>query len=95
MRSVVIHFTDQIFMVSYSIISQNTHKMRKISNFHTFEILGHPIVETIKKAMAVCPSFLDGVGIFPSGSWLRGGVTKKNGKIWDKIPIRLDPPPLR
>ena len=24
---------------------------------------------------------------------LRGGVTKKNGKIWDKFPIRLDPPP--
>ena len=24
---------------------------------------------------------------------LRGGVTKKNGKIWGKFPIRLDPPP--
>ena len=64
MRSVVIHSTGQICMAFYSTISQNTHKMGKISNFHTFEILGHPIVETIKKALAVCPSFLDGVGIF-------------------------------
>ena len=24
---------------------------------------------------------------------IRGGVTKKNGKIWEKFPIRLDPPP--
>ena len=24
---------------------------------------------------------------------IRGGVTKKNGKIWDKFPIRLDPHP--
>ena len=65
MRSVAIHSTGQIFMVFYSTISQNTHKMGKILNFNTFEILGHPIVETIKKALAVCPSFLDGVCIFP------------------------------
>ena len=25
---------------------------------------------------------------------IRGGVTKKNGKIWEKFPIRLDPKPL-
>ena len=24
---------------------------------------------------------------------LRGGVTKKNGKIWDNVPIRVDPLP--
>ena len=42
MRSVAIHSTGQIFMVFYCTIFQNTHKMRKISNFHTFEILGHP-----------------------------------------------------
>ena len=29
-------------MVFYSPISQNTHKMGKISNFNIFEILGHP-----------------------------------------------------
>ena len=23
---------------------------------------------------------------------VRGGVTKKNGKIWDNVPIRVDPP---
>ena len=44
MRSVAIHSTGQIFMVFYCTIFQNTHKMRKISNFHTFEILGHPNV---------------------------------------------------
>ena len=42
MRSVAIHSTGQIFMVFYSTISQNSHKMGKISNIHTFEILGHP-----------------------------------------------------
>ena len=42
MRSVAIQSTGQIFMVFYSTISQNTHKMGKISNIHTFEILGHP-----------------------------------------------------
>ena len=25
--------------------------------------------------------------------WLRGAITKKNGKIWEKFPIRLGPPP--
>ena len=24
---------------------------------------------------------------------IRGGVTKKNGKIWDNVPIWVDPPP--
>ena len=24
---------------------------------------------------------------------IRGAITKKNGKIWEKFPIRLDPPP--
>ena len=42
MQYVAIHSTGQIFMVFYSTISQNTHKMGKISNIHTFEILGHP-----------------------------------------------------
>ena len=28
-------------------------------------------------------------------NFLRGGVTKKNWKIWEKFPIRLDPPPPR
>ena len=37
MRSVAIHSTGQIFMIFYCTIFQNTHKMRKISNFHTFE----------------------------------------------------------
>ena len=34
--------TGQIFMIFYSPISKNTHKMGKISNFNSFEILGHP-----------------------------------------------------
>ena len=38
----VIHSTGQIFMVFFSTISQNTHKMGKISNIHTFENLKHP-----------------------------------------------------
>ena len=42
MRSVAVPSTVQIFMFFYSIISQNTHKMRKIKNIHIFEILGHP-----------------------------------------------------
>ena len=36
--------TGQIFMIFYSPISKNTHKMGKISNFNSFEILGHPNV---------------------------------------------------
>ena len=48
MRSVAIHSTGQIFMVFYSTISQNTHKMGKISNIHTFEILGHPNGHTLE-----------------------------------------------
>ena len=40
------------------------------------------------------PSFLDhAVQNIPYHILVRGGVTKKNGKIWDNVPIRVDPPP--
>ena len=37
-------------------------------------------------------SLPDSVGKREETTCLRGGVTKKNGKIWGKFPIRLDPP---
>ena len=50
------------------------------------------------------PPFLHGLEMFgpfplykyvcsPISVW--GGVTEKNEKIWDNVPIRVDPPPMK
>ena len=67
MRSVVIYSTGQIFMIIYSTISQNTHKMGKISNSHTFEILRHPnpgLSRTISNYLGLYQAISDSVQLF-------------------------------